>query len=471
MAFRIVRNDAGNCINFFGASNPTYWNACLEGEINSDNQNNVNVVNKIRSIEESTTVYEFFDIPFTEFIDKDQNPFENASECAQYITDNANVIGDQGSFIFSESDTLDAQRETTNTTVLFSNGDIFAVNALHATEATNGTITVNTIKGDRNIYTNLRYYNLTINDGDLSFNNISAAVNRLNEVLSGSAISSDSGAVEGTASTDSVAGTFTIYGDRITPDGSGGYTSTLQVGNFDTSNGMYSNQTISEPGEFFEFTQTGGDWSSTGAGLTVGLFDETTYNVGDLDEDVAGNKVKNVLRLRLKNSPFVFFDPSGIPRINENGFKNSPDTKERFRLGLDLDNVAYIAHEIVGSGYQTIARTETALPSNTELRFNVIMPLTNSLDNVGNFTVNTLNDSPVLTWYYVESPDGAFHYPLFQTQQEAEFADSEYGSAATGSGAAIQHMYTDESPVQIFGLCLSLTALRIRTLRLLIQAV
>ena len=45
MAIRIARNDAGNCINFFGSSNPTYWNAVLEGRVNEDNPNNVDVIN------------------------------------------------------------------------------------------------------------------------------------------------------------------------------------------------------------------------------------------------------------------------------------------------------------------------------------------------------------------------------------------------------------------------------------------
>ena len=43
MAIRISRNDAGNCVNFVGTSNPTYWNACLSAEINETNNNNINI--------------------------------------------------------------------------------------------------------------------------------------------------------------------------------------------------------------------------------------------------------------------------------------------------------------------------------------------------------------------------------------------------------------------------------------------
>ena len=29
--------------------------------------------------------------------------------------------------------------------------------------------------------------------------------------------------------------------------------------------------------------------------------------------------------------------------------------------------------------------------------------------------------APILTYYYIESPDSAFHYPLFATEEEAQY--------------------------------------------------
>ena len=55
MAIRIVRNEAGNCINFFGSSNPTYWNACLSGEVDSTDSNSVNVINDIITAQTGVT--------------------------------------------------------------------------------------------------------------------------------------------------------------------------------------------------------------------------------------------------------------------------------------------------------------------------------------------------------------------------------------------------------------------------------
>ena len=449
MAIRIARNDAGNCINFFGTSNPTYWNACLEGEINEENPNNVNVINSVRTIEEGTTVYEFFNLPYTLFVDKDENAFESASECAEYITDNANVLSDTGTFVFSQNDLLDAQREATDTTVLFSNGDIYAVNSLQAVAQNDGTITVRTVRGNKDIYQRLRYYNVSVNNSAITnFNTINAAVDRLNEVLSGGTITSDTGSAASGESTESASATFTVYGDRITDTGSGarlGYTSTADPGNFDTSNGFYSNQTINESGEYFEFTQEGGDWSNT-TGLTFGLFDETTYDVADLDEDVAGNAVKSILRLRLKNTPFVFKDPaSTYGRLNESGFSSTVNTVAQWRVGLDSERRPYIA-AYIGNSWTTVCRTETATPADTEFRFVCIMPLANTLEGIRNMTVNTLVEAPTLTWHYIESPDGDFDYPLFATAEEANYVDEQYGTAADGAGASHTHTYVDETP-------------------------
>ena len=77
MAIRIVRNEEGNCINFYGATNPTYWNACLSGEVDSTETDSVNIINDIITAQTGETQYEFFRIPYTEFVDADGNGVHN----------------------------------------------------------------------------------------------------------------------------------------------------------------------------------------------------------------------------------------------------------------------------------------------------------------------------------------------------------------------------------------------------------
>jgi len=450
MAIKITRNDAGNCITFVGSTNPVYWNSCLEGEINENNSNNINVVNKIRTVEEGTVIYEFFNLPYTDFQDRDGNEFVSPSDCAEYITANANVLSNTGTFVFSQTDVLDAQRDATDTTVLFSNGDIYAVNSLTASSQADGTIKIATVRGNKDIYTHLRYYNVSVLDGVVSgFNTIDAAVDRLNEVLGGTTVGSNTGNTQTTVTTTSSATTFTSYGDRITETGSGstlGFTSTAEAGNFDTSNGFYSNQTISENGEYFEFEQDGGDWTNS-RGVYIGLFDETTYDVSELDADVAGNAVKGLLYLRLYPSAFTFADSvNGAGKINEAGFSNSPSTKTKFRLGRDNDGRVYIAHETSANVFEVICRSESVVTAGTELRFFGVMPLANELNGIRNMTLNEAVAGAELTWYYVESPDGEFYYPLFSSEDDANTVDELYGTAAEGAGSAHTHTFIDEQP-------------------------
>ena len=450
MAIKVTRNDAGNCITFVGSTNPVYWNSCLEGEINENNSNNVNVINKIRTVEEGTTIYEFFNLPYTDFQDKDGNDFVSPSDCAEYITANANVLSNTGTFIFSQTDVIDAQRDATDTTVLFSNGDIFAVNSLTASAVADGTIKISTVRGGKDIYTHIRYYNVSVlNGGVTGFNTIEAAVDRLNEVLGGTTVGSNTGNTSTTVTTTSNSSDFTVYGSRITETGSGttlGYTSTAQAGNFDTSNGLYSNQTISKNGEYFEFEQASGDWTNS-RGVYIGLFDETTYNVEDLNVDSAGNAVKGLLYLRLYPTPFTFADATnGAGKINEVGFSNSPQTKTKFRLGRDNDGRVYIAHETSPNVFEVICRSESVIATDTELRFFSIMPRDNQLNGIRNMTVNNAVLAASFIWYYIESPDTEFYYPLFSSQADAKTVDELYGTAASGSGLSHPHTFADEQP-------------------------
>ena len=104
MAIQIIRNEAGNCVTFQGSSNPVYWNACLSGEVDSSNSTLINIKNDIRTISESETVYEFFNIPFANFEDADGNSFTNAQDCADYITSECNVLGSIGQQVASDTD-------------------------------------------------------------------------------------------------------------------------------------------------------------------------------------------------------------------------------------------------------------------------------------------------------------------------------------------------------------------------------
>ena len=91
MTIRIVRNSDGNCITFEGTSSPAYWNACLSAEVDATYPSKVNIINDIATAQSGTTVYEFYQIDYTEFSDADNVAFGTAADAAAYITAQGNV--------------------------------------------------------------------------------------------------------------------------------------------------------------------------------------------------------------------------------------------------------------------------------------------------------------------------------------------------------------------------------------------
>ena len=82
MAIKVVRNEAGNCVNFVGSTNPTYWNACLSAQVDLEDSSRINVINDIRTVVEGEPVYEFYKVSYLEFQDAEGNAFATAQACA-----------------------------------------------------------------------------------------------------------------------------------------------------------------------------------------------------------------------------------------------------------------------------------------------------------------------------------------------------------------------------------------------------
>ena len=179
MSIKIVRNSAGNCVNFVGSSNPVYWNSCLSGEVDSSDSSKINVINDVRTIQAGSSVYEFYQIPYTTFAEADGTAFASSTECADYITRQCNVATNTGQFILSASDTLNFTIDATNTTILVDNGDAYSVNAIRAVANDDNHINILQHTGDVALFTDLRVVNTSINGVAVS-SILATAVNELN---------------------------------------------------------------------------------------------------------------------------------------------------------------------------------------------------------------------------------------------------------------------------------------------------
>jgi len=192
MAIKIVRNNAGNCINFVGTSNPAYWNACLSAEVNTANSDNLNIINDIRTTDSANPIYEFFNIPYLDFSDKDGNAFSSNAEAIAYINQQANVVSNTGKFILSNSDSLGFSVDSSGTTILVDNGDYYPINAINASANSDNHIDISTALGSIIIYKDLRVANTTVAGSSVS-STLATAVNQLNGLFTNTTGFSSSG--------------------------------------------------------------------------------------------------------------------------------------------------------------------------------------------------------------------------------------------------------------------------------------
>ena len=144
MAIRVGRNASGNCVVFYGQTNPVYFNACLSAEVTDTDY--VSVINDIASAatqHDATpqTEYEYYRVHFSEWRDNDNGSFADAQAVVDYINEIGNVTDVPTSgFVFTTQDSMDFIRDETNTSILFSNGDHHGVNSIKAVLKDNGFI-------------------------------------------------------------------------------------------------------------------------------------------------------------------------------------------------------------------------------------------------------------------------------------------------------------------------------------------
>jgi hypothetical protein len=229
MAIKITRNEAANCINFVGSTNPAYFNACLSAEVNSEDSDRIDIINDIRTEEGGVTEYEFYAVDYAAFSDKDGNVFASAQAAVDYINANANVANNTGRFLLSATDTIDFTTDQTETTVLLDNGDAYAVNSIRAVANDDGHINIIKHTVDVAIYTNLRVANASI-DGTAVTQTLATAVNELNALFAHSGGASGVAPVITSATTVNLTSGDTLNYELVATNGVGYEWSNLPSG-------------------------------------------------------------------------------------------------------------------------------------------------------------------------------------------------------------------------------------------------
>jgi hypothetical protein len=451
MAIRIQRNEAGNCINFHGSSNPTYWNACLSAEVDNVDANSVNVINDVITAATGVTQYEFFRIPYTDFVDAEGNAFASATEAATYITANANVLG-IGTGIDMIGVDICFKLDATSTSIMFDNGYSYGVNTIKAVPDADGTIHIKSKLADLDLFYNIEHTRVCINDNPVS-GGLNDVANSLNELFT-------VGAFQEVVITDpystlvaDVAGvntTMTVVGaNGVDPIGDDVFGASASG----SLNGYKSTETISQAGEYFTFdirneAQIGFGLVHSQASFDAGYYSgNATYadptNFGTFNSAHGGFQFSHWFHPTPNgswtnygaNTSYVqgeaWYNSNVHFEGRDNWLGGSPI---KMRVGIDENGfigVWSIADD--QNTWKLHARSSYPVPQGAEFHLGIKCG-----DTVGRvYTLPKIHEleesAPTMNFRYVESPDGSFHFPLFATQEEADYYIEQNGGTA-GSG-------------------------------------
>ena len=364
------------------------------------------------------------------------------------LTSQSNVVK------FTPTDTVNFERDATDTTIIVDNGDEFSVNAIKAVNV-NGTISIVTKLANRPIYTDINHENVTI-VGLNPYNSINTVVDALNALfevtplgLGGEYVSTIPTSA-GVAITGNFAEGQDPIGDSI-----------YGVGSDTSQHGarVWSTETIDQTGEFYEVKITGKGQ------FMLGLYDANSNDLTEIQSNSgnghSGYKWANAFyNYGSYVAPWTWYGSSSsgaygagwtsnqtkMMRYNgtvqDNLADADPAAPVLFKVGITTDGyiAVYYFDEGRSNQYIMTSRSSYTLP---EGEYGLLVKLVNGTTQLVELPTRSAVDpvAPTLTYHYIESPDTEFSYPLFATEEEANYVDTLNG----GGGTSHQHIYVDDS--------------------------
>jgi hypothetical protein len=460
MAIRIERNEQGNCINFHGSSNPTYWNACLSGEVDASETDTVNVVNDIITATTGVKEYEFFQIPYTEFVASDGNAFASAQAAADYITANANVVGLGGGGTQLNNIDVCFKLDDTSTSIMLDNGYSFGVNTIKAVNTGDGLITINSKLGDITHFTGIDHTRVCDGDGSAITGGLNDVINYLNELFTVGAfeqvVISDPYSTM-IADVGGVSAGYSLVGSTaIDPVGDDIFTNSSS-GNYA---GLLSTQTIDQAGEYFTFDIRGEGQIGFGLVHTQDSYDDGYYSGNATYANPTTFATSNSAHYGFQFSHWFHPTPNGswtnyganTSYSQREHWGNNWDKQQdwldgenvKVKVGIDANGFIEIATLNDDSTWGVHARTSYPVADGAEFKLGI--KTSNSSARVSSAPKAHLlePEAPTMYFRWIESPDDTFVYPLFATAEEAEYYDEITNGLTAGTGSSHTHTYADD---------------------------
>ena len=353
--------------------------------------------------------------------------------------------------------------DATNTSVLVSlDGKHYGVNTITAVVEDDGTIT---IKGHgesgEDLITNLNHELVQI-AGSAVGGNIQSVVNALNSLFQVDPLGG--GVVPPTVlpTLDGVDVTYNLAEGQtpVTYDPVDSQQHLYTTGT-DTGSGhgarLWSNETIDQSGEYFDVEMTGQ------GRFILGLVETSSVDYTNLSNN-SGNAHSGLLWGQAfydygsYTAPWTIYGSS--PQLSYGPGWNGATTTQmryntevqdnfnsmnvvRFRVGINNDGYIYCSYYDAGRSNEYIVTSRRGLTT-PDGNYALVIKCWNGNTTIVDVPERVAEDDDsqavVLTYRYIESPDGSFHHPLFVTQEEANYLDTLNG----GSGTSTANNYIDE---------------------------
>ena len=351
---------------------------------------------------------------------------------------------------------IDFKLDDTSTSIMLDNGFAYGVNTIKAVADADGTIHIVSELGDLTYFTKLDHSDVSIN-GVSASGGLNDVVNALNELFQvgafESVVISDPYATM-IADVNGVDTNITLGGNAINPSGNDIAGSTASGYN---NSGILSTETINQAGEYFSFDIRGE--GTIGFGLVHTDINNVNGSTAYGDPATWLNGV-NSGHYGYQFSHWFHPSPNGswtnyganTGYSMRSGWSTFPNRQNwldgnpiKMRVGIDTNGFISIdSYDPSTSLFVPHARTSYPVADGVEFKLGIKFGDVNarlySLPKI-----HALEDpAPTMYFRYIESPDGVFNYPLFATQEEAEYYDEIHNGLTAGTGQSHTHTYNDD---------------------------
>ena len=380
-------------------------------------------------------------------------------QVVDYINEQASAFQTVSSTRPAIGETIGFKLDATSTTILVNNGESFGINTLKATLTEGGLIQITSTDFSNN---SVVYYD-EIDPSIVEVNDAAVAggpqdiVNVLNELFTAgpfeAVVISDPYSTM-IADVDGEFAGYTLEGSAaVDPEGNDIFTATGST----NYAGLKSVATIDQAGEYFTFDIRGE--GQIGFGL---VHSDASYAAGHYSgnasyADPSTFAVGNSAHYGFQFSHWFHPTPNGSwTNYGANtlysirpGWSNWDQKQDwidgnpvKIRVGIDTNGFISVESLQNDSTWVVHARTTYPVPDGGEYHLGI--KAANSSPRVFSAPkVHLLEpEAPTLYARIIESPDGVFQYPLFATEDEANYYDSKSGGSGTGSSH--QHVFADD---------------------------